>query len=153
MSALIKLCQRWWASALIYTASVSFDTSVAALHKCQLWYKWSAALIHVSALKQVSDLTKVSTLIWESSMIRIPCNNFAENPRKFPGIFPGNPRKFSGIFHGKIRWKCRQVFRGNSRNQFRRIWYRNFSGISLGIFSGIGYKKFPGIGLFRFLGN
>ena len=29
-----------------------------------------------------------------------PRNNFAENPRKFPGIF-----------HGKIRWKCRQLFR------------------------------------------
>ena len=40
--------------------------------------------------------------------ISYPSNNFAENPRKFPGIFPRNPRKFPGIFHGKIRWKCWQ---------------------------------------------
>ena len=38
----------------------------------------------------------------------IPSNNFAENPRKFPGIF-----------HGKIRWKCRQLFPGIYRYQFR----------------------------------
>ena len=79
-----------------------------------------------------------------------------ENPRNFPGIFPRNPRKFPGIFHGKILWKCRQEFRGISRNPFRRIWFRNFSGIHFGIFSGIGYKKFPGIGLenfFRFFGE
>ena len=44
-----------------------------------------------------------------------PSNNFAE----FPGIFPGNPRKFPGIFHRKIRWKCRQLFPGISRYQFR----------------------------------
>ena len=48
-----------------------------------------------------------------------PSNNFAENPRKFSGIFPGNPRKFPGIFHRKIRWKCRQLFPGISRNPFR----------------------------------
>ena len=48
-----------------------------------------------------------------------PSNNFAENPWKYPGIFPGNPWKFPGIFHRKIRWKCRKLFRGISRNPFR----------------------------------
>ena len=37
-----------------------------------------------------------------------PSNNFVENPRKFPGIF-----------HRKIRWKCRQLFRGISCNPFQ----------------------------------
>ena len=37
-----------------------------------------------------------------------PSNNFAENTRKFPGTF-----------HRKIRWKCRQLFPGISRNPFR----------------------------------
>ena len=36
-----------------------------------------------------------------------PSNYFAENPQKFPGIF-----------HRKIQWKCRQLFRGISRNPF-----------------------------------
>ena len=41
-------------------------------------------------------------ILYKYSSFRIhPSNNFAENPRKFPGIFTGNPRKFPGIFHGK----------------------------------------------------
>ena len=36
---------------------------------------------------------------------RYPGNNFAEYPRKFPGIFSGDPREFPGFFHRKIRWK------------------------------------------------
>ena len=27
-------------------------------------------------------------------MLTFPSNNLAENPRKFPGIFPGNPQTF-----------------------------------------------------------
>ena len=50
------------------------------------------------------DIT-CSTL-WPTSSS--PSNNFAENPRKFPGIF-----------HRKIRWERRQFFPGISRNPFR----------------------------------
>ena len=46
----------------------------------------------------------------------IPSNNFAENPRKFPGILPGNFRRF---LNRKIWRKCRQLFQGISRNPFR----------------------------------
>ena len=43
--------------------------------------------------------TKIDIYLGEST----PGNNFAENPRKFQGIFPRNPWKFPGIFHKKIR--------------------------------------------------
>ena len=56
--------------------------------------------------------------VWTRELPSYPSNNFAENPRKFPWIFPGNPRKFQGIFHRKIRWKCRQLFLGISHNPF-----------------------------------
>ena len=56
----------------------------------------------------------------------IPSNNFVENPRKFPGIFPGNSRKFPGIFHRKIWWKWQQLFRGISCNPFRGTMSKEF---------------------------
>ena len=56
----------------------------------------------------------------------IPSNNFVENPRKFPGIFPGNSRKFQGIFHRKIWWKWQQLFRGISCNPFRGTMSKEF---------------------------
>jgi len=64
----------------------------------------------------------IRKLVWEC----IPRNNFAENPRKFPGIFSGNPRKFPGIFYWKIRWKCWQLFQGISRNSFWGTRYKKF---------------------------
>ena len=71
------------------------------------------------------------SLLWRClKPIPDPNNNFAENPRKFPRIFPRNPRKFPGIFHGKMWWKCWQVFQGISHSPFLRISPKFDSGIS-----------------------
>ena len=51
--------------------------------------------------------------------LNMESDNFAENLRKFPGIFPGNMQKFSGIFQRKIGRKCQQLYQGISCNQFR----------------------------------
>ena len=39
---------------------------------------------------------------YKLNVIPRPGNNFAENPRKFPGIFPRNQRKFPAIFPLRI---------------------------------------------------
>jgi len=75
-----------------------------------------------------------------------PSNNFAE----FPGIFPGNPRKFLGIFHRKIQWKCRQLFRGISRNPFQGISCNPFRGNSHNSIQGISCNQFHGISCYQF---
>ena len=67
--------------------------------------------------------------------------------RKFLGIFPRNPRKFSGIFLRKIRWKCRQQFRGISHIPFRGISRNPFWSISWNPFQGISRNQFEGISL------
>ena len=67
-------------------------------------------------MNRKSFIFSVRRYIWK---MLIPSNNFAENPQKFPEIFPGNPQNFPGIFHRKIRRKCRQLFWGISRNPFR----------------------------------
>ena len=60
----------------------------------------------------------------------IPCNNFAENPRKFLEIFPG-------IFQWKIRRKCRQRF-----EIFSRIFWKRFSSEKF-----LGWTLYSGNGL------
>ena len=99
----------------------------------------------------------------ETKFCSYPGNNFAENPRKFLGIFPRNSRKFP-----RIRWKCRQKFGVISRTPFlgisciplRRIsrspfWCisRNpFQGISHNPFWEIAHKSFWGISLNQYQG-
>ena len=75
-----------------------------------------------------------------------PSNNFAE----FPGIFPGNPRKFLGIFHRKIQWKCRQLFRGISRNPFQGISCNPFRGNSHNSIQRISSNQFQQISYYQF---
>ena len=87
----------------------------------------------------------------DKRLIINPSNNFAEKQRKFPGIFHGNMRKFPEIFHRKIRWKCRQLFRGISRNPFRNFWKLSLktvipqNSLILGTNSGEFLKNFQGI--------
>ena len=82
---------------------------------------WPTKSAHQTYEKWPSDLWKSQ---WDPTNMSNcdslnPSNNFTENPRKFPGIFPGNQRKFPGIFHRKIQWKCRQLFPGISHNPFQ----------------------------------
>ena len=73
-----------------------------------------------------------------------------KNPRKFQGIFPRNPQKFPGTFHRKIRWKCRQKFRGISRYPFLGISCIPFWGISHNPFWCISRNPFQGISRYQF---
>jgi len=45
--------------------------------------------------------------VWTQELPSYPSNNFAENPRKFPGIFPGN-----------LSWESFLGIRGNSQESF-----------------------------------
>ena len=78
--------------------------------------------------------TKIDIYLGEST----PGNNFAENPRKFQGIFPRNPWKSPGIFHKKSgenverNWSFSRKFPGkdsplkNSWDYFLRIYQKQF---------------------------
>ena len=64
-------------------------------------------MVHLVHVKNVRDFIFFRSKFSAFGALQwVPSNNFAENPRKFPGIFP-------------IRWKCRQLFPGISRYQFR----------------------------------
>ena len=56
-------------------------------------------------LKIKDDLSCYCHVLWDTlykiEVKLAPSNNFAQNPRKFPGIFPGNPRNSQESFKGK----------------------------------------------------
>ena len=85
---------------------------------------------------------------WYFNMIRdlrinYPSNNFAENLRKFPGIFL---RKF--------KWEYWQPFQGISRNPLKEwvlgISCNPFRGNSLNSIQGISYNQFQGFSCYQF---
>ena len=102
---IINVVQYAFAPASISSGSATHQGTLSYFYpmRTRKYYRRTYVL-HPSRTSSVTKQTETSLKIYFSiSETNFPSNNFAENPRKFPGIFPGNPRKFPGIFHRKIR--------------------------------------------------
>ena len=130
----------------IWPRQGSEDVSLSLINSgCSIiWTMWRSEDVTWSLINSGCSI------IWTMSQVTIL--------RKFLGIFPRNPRKFPGIFLRKIRWKCRQQFRGIFCNPFlgflgiswipfRGISRNPFWCISRNPFHGISHNQFQGISL------